>query len=91
MPDDERGKPLRLGAQCGADRRLGAAEFRQRMKMPVGWGQAMHVDLDAGCRQRLKARAQPVDIRRLFDRIDEALIPDPRASGRVGHAATRAW
>ena len=64
----------------------GATEFGQRMKEAIGRIEAVDLEADARARDAVEQRLQPLDIRRLFDRMDETLVPDPRLVLR--HCAT---
>src|SRR3569833_1531539 len=73
-----------LGFQRMADDLGGAAEFRQRMEMPVGRIETMHFKHGAWCSGRIEEALEPFNVRRLLGGMDEALIPD--ANRLPGHA-----
>src|SRR5262245_39306998 len=81
VTDNEGVVSLALRVQSVADGLRRAAEFRQRMEEVVRRIEAMDLEPDASVEQRL----QPLDIGRLLDRMDEALIPQPGGTGRFGH------
>jgi hypothetical protein len=47
----------------------------------IGRVEAMDFETDIRRRNLIQKRLQPFDIRRLLDRMDEALIPDSSRSG----------
>src|SRR5262249_25024065 len=51
----------------------------------VGRIEAMDLEPDAGTGGCVEQRLQPLDVGRLLDRMDEALIPQPGGTGRFGH------
>jgi hypothetical protein len=61
-----------------ADDLRGAAEFRQCMESMGGRIEAMNFEADARARDTVEQRLESLNIRSLFDRMDEALVPDPR-------------
>ena len=61
-----------------ADDLRGAAELGQRMEGVIGRIEAVNLEAHARARDLVEQRLQALDIRRLFDRMDEALVPDPR-------------
>jgi hypothetical protein len=63
--------------QCMADDLPGAAELGQRMKKAIGRIETVNLEADARARNAVEQRLESLDIRRLFYRMDEALIPDP--------------
>ena len=67
-----------FGFKRVADRLRGAAEFRQRVKQMVGRVEAMDLEPDAGTGHGVQQALQPFNVRRLLDRMDEALVPQPR-------------
>ena len=75
-----------LRVQSVADGLRRAAEFRQRMEEVVGRIEAMDLEPDARSGSRVEQRLQLLDVARLLDRMNEALIPQPRGTGRFGHA-----
>src|SRR6202000_323150 len=74
-----------LGFQRIADGLRRAAEFGQRMKMPVWRIEAMNLECHARRGGRIEMRLQPFDIGVLFDRMNEALIPDFFRGWCLGH------
>src|SRR5262245_62165352 len=67
--------------------RMGCAAQRNSVsgwKM-VGRIEAMDLEPDAGTGGCVEQRLQPLDVGRLLDRMDEALIPQPGGTGRFGH------
>ena len=85
MADDEGVISRAFGFERVADRLRGAAEFRQRMEQMVGRIEAVDLEPDAGGGGRVQQRLQPLDVGRLLDRMDEALIPQPGGRGLFGH------
>jgi len=86
MSDDEAVIARALGFECVADRLRGAAEFRQRMEKVVGWVEPVHLECDAGRCGRVEQRLQALNVRRLLDRMHEALIPQPGGTRRFSHS-----
>ena len=86
MSDDEAVIARALGFECVADRLCGAAEFRQRMEKVVGWVEPVHLECDAGRCGRVEQRLQALNVRRLLDRMHEALIPQPGGTRRFSHS-----
>src|SRR5262249_19966818 len=86
VTDDEGVVPCPLRVQGIADRLRRAAEFRQRMEEVVGRVEAMDLEPAAGTGGYVEQPLQPLDVGRLLDRMDEALIPQPGGTGRFGHA-----
>ena len=87
MADDKGVVTVALRLDGDADHLCGAAEFRQRMEKMIGRIEAVDFELHAGACGRIECRLQPLDIGRLFDRMNEALIPDARGTGRFGRGA----
>jgi hypothetical protein len=56
------------------------------MEQVVGRIEAMDLEPDGGTGSRVEQRLQPLDVGRLLDRMNEALIPQPGGTGRFGHA-----
>ena len=56
----------------------GAAELGQRMEGVIGRIEAVDLEAHARARDTVEQRLEPLDIRSLLDRMDEALVPDPR-------------
>ena len=67
-----------LGGQRIADDLGGAAELGQRMEGMVRRIEAVDLEIHAGGRDLGQHRLQPLDVGRLFDGMNEALVPDPR-------------
>jgi hypothetical protein len=86
VTDDEDVVPCPLRVQGIADGLRRAAELRQRMEEVVGRIEAMDLEPDAGTGSRVEQRLQPLDVGRLLDRMNEALIPQLGGTGRFGHA-----
>ena len=61
-----------------ADDLRGAAELGQRMEGVIGRIEAVDLEAHARARDAVEQRLEPLYIRSLFDRMDEALVPDPR-------------
>jgi len=55
------------------------------MEEMIGRIEAMHLEADVGTGGCVERRLQPLDVRRLLGRMDEALIPQPGGTGRCGH------
>ncbi len=73
-----------LGLEGVADHLTGAAELAQRMEGEVRRIEAEDLEADARARDRIEHGLQAIDVRRLLDRMNEALVPDPgRAAGRL--------
>src|SRR5262249_7381680 len=85
VTDDEDVVSLALRVESIADGLRSAAEFRQRMEEVVGRIEAMDLEPDAGTGGCVQQRLQPLDVGRLLDRMDEALISQPGGTGRFGH------
>ena len=85
MPDDERVVARTFRLQRGSDGLRGATEFRQRVKEMVGRIEAMNLEAEAVAGGRVEQALQPLDVRRLLDRMDKALIPKPVRTGRLSH------
>src|SRR5215470_19972278 len=85
VTDDEGVVSLTLRVQSIADGLRRAAKFRQRMEQVVGRIEAMDLEPDAGTGGCVQQRLQSLDVGRLLDRMDEALIPKPGGTGRFGH------
>src|SRR5262245_23210759 len=85
VTDDEGVVSLTLRVQSIADGLRRAAKFRQRMEQVVGRIEAMDLEPDAGTGGCVQQRLEPLDVGRLLDRMDEALIPQPGGTGRFGH------
>src|ERR1700733_1982160 len=81
MADDERVVAGTLRFDGVTDYLCRAAEFRQRVEVTIGWVKAVDFKLDIRRCNLIQIRLQPFDIRRLLDRMDEALIPDSSRSG----------
>ena len=86
VADDEGVVTSALRLQGIADRLRGAAEFRQRVKQMIGRIEAVYFEPVTWTGHRIQETLQPLDIGRLLDRMNEALIPQPRGTGRFGHA-----
>src|SRR5262249_45785824 len=82
---DERVVSCALRVQSVADGLRRAAEFRQRMEQVVGRVEAMDLEPNVGTGGCIEQCLQPLDVGRLLDRMDEALIPQPGGTGRFGH------
>jgi hypothetical protein len=50
----------------------------------------MDLEPDVGTGGGVQRRLQPLDVRRLLNRMDEALIPQPHGTGRFGHRLPQA-
>src|SRR5262249_4767306 len=74
-----------LRVQSVADGLRRAAEFRQRMEEVVGRVEAMDLEPNVGTGGCVEQCLQPLDVGRLLDRMDEALIPQPGGTGGFGH------
>jgi hypothetical protein len=61
-----------------ADDLTGAAELGQRMKKAIGRIETVNLEADVWSRNAVEQRLESLDIRCLFYRMDEALVPDPR-------------
>src|SRR5262245_25821142 len=85
VTDDEGVVSLALRVQSVADGLRRAAEFRQRMEEMVGRIKAMDLEADARTSGCVEQCLQPLDVGRLLDGMDEALIPQPDGTGRFGH------
>jgi hypothetical protein len=85
VTDDEGVVSLALRVQSVADGLRRAAEFRQRMEEMVGRIKAMDLEPDARTGGCVEQCLQPLDVGRLLDGMDEALIPQPDGTGRFGH------
>src|SRR6266566_9756374 len=90
VTDDEGVVSCPLRVQSVADGLRRAAEFRQRMEEVIGRIEAMDLEPDAGTGGCVEQRLQPLDVGRLLDRMDEALIPQPGGTGRFGHTLSPA-
>ena len=91
MPDD---KCVISGAFCFqrvADGLGGTPEFRQRMKMLVGWIETVDLEFEIGAGNRVDQALQPLDVGRLLDRVDEALVPHAGGTGRFSHVRAFGW
>jgi hypothetical protein len=98
VADDEGGAARALGRDGVADRLRRAAELGDRVEVPVGRREAVHLEPDARAGRGVERRLQAADIGRLLRRVDEALVPDARrrrlglrrpavpGRGRVVHA-----
>ena len=75
-----------LGFERVADGLRSAAEFGERMEEMVGRIKPVHLEADAGTGGRIQRRLQPLDIGRLLDGMDKALIPELLGTGRFGHS-----
>ena len=84
MADDEGIVAGALCFECIADGLRRAAKFGQRMEMSVGRVEAMHLEPRRRDRDMVEKSLQALDVRRLLDRMNKALIPDP--GRRVGSA-----
>src|SRR5258708_22344015 len=71
-----------------ADDLRGATELGQRMERVGGRIEAVNLEADARARDAVEQRLEALHIRRLFDRMDEALVPDP---GLVLRHCTTSW
>jgi hypothetical protein len=80
---DDEGVVARLLASIAfADDLRGAAELGQRVEGMVGRVEPVHLETHAGRRHPGQHGLQPLDVGRLFDRMNEALVPD------AGHGQT---
>src|SRR5687767_8836984 len=62
-----------------------AAKFGQGVEMTVGRIEAVDFEADGRARDRVQKFLHPLEVGRLFDRMDEALIPDAGEMRRFGH------
>ena len=85
MPDDEGVISRAFRLQRVADGLRGAAEFRQRMEVLVGRVETMDLELEIGAGDRIDQSLQPLDVGRLLDGMDEALVPHAGGTGRFSH------
>ena len=85
MPNDECVISRAFRFQSVADGLRGATEFRERVKMLVGRVETMDLEFDTGAGDQVEQVLQPLDVRRLFDRMDEALVPHAGGTGWFSH------
>jgi hypothetical protein len=77
VADDEGGAARALGRDGVADRLRRAAELGDRVEVPVGRREAVHLEADARAGRGVERRLQAADVGRLLRGVDEALIPNP--------------
>ena len=85
MANDEGVISCTLRFERIADGLRRAAEFCQRMKMPVGRIKTVDFELNVGPGCLVEISLQPLDIGRLLDRMNETLVPDSGGTGCCGH------
>ena len=85
MPDDKCVISRAFGFQRVADRLRGATELRERMKVLVGRVEAVDLELEIGTGDRIDQSLQPLDVGRLLDGMDEALVSHACGAGRFSH------
>ena len=71
-----------LRRERDADRLRRAAKFGKWVKQVIRRIETVDLERDAGAGDRVEVVLQPVDVRGLLRRIDEALIPQPGRRGR---------
>ena len=85
MPNDERVISRAFRFQRVADRLRGATEFRERMKVQVGRVEAVDLEFEIGAGDRIEQLLQALDVGRLLDGVDEALVPHAGGTGWFSH------
>ena len=91
MPNDECVISRAFRFQRVADRLRGATEFRERMKVLVRRVEAMDLEFEIGAGDRIEQSLQPLDVGRLLDGVDEALVPHAGGTGRFSHVRPFGW